>query len=100
MKRLILLIVTCAMVAVASAQEITASKVPSAATSAFKKHFPDIKSVNWELEDGQYEASFITKPNGEVNYEAIVKHMDLIFDEKGKFLKEVKEENDDKDKKH
>jgi hypothetical protein len=36
------------------------------------------------------EAAKITKANGEVNYEAEVKGMDLIFDATGKFLKEVK----------
>lgn len=37
------------------------------------------------------EASKITKPNGDVNYEAEVGGEDLIFDSKGKFLKVSKE---------
>ena len=150
MKKLVLFIMASMSLATMNAQKISASKVPAPVTSAFKKQFPDIKSVTWELEDGQYEASFkkngvpssanfdkngslvetevdikvnqlptavpdyvkknykspikeaskITKPNGEVNYEAMVNHTDLIFDANGKFLKELKEEKDDKDKKH
>lgn len=37
------------------------------------------------------EAAKITDANGTVTYEAAIKGMDLIFDTKGKFLKEVKD---------
>ena len=37
------------------------------------------------------EAAKITKANGEVNYEAEVNGTDVIFDAKGKFLREVKD---------
>jgi hypothetical protein len=37
------------------------------------------------------EAAKITKSNGEVNYEAEVKGMDLIFNAKGDYLKQSKE---------
>ncbi len=37
------------------------------------------------------EAAKITKPNGEVNYEAEVKKANLLFDANGKFIKEDKD---------
>lgn len=37
------------------------------------------------------EAAIITKANGEVNYEAEVKGMDLIFTKEGKFIKAAKD---------
>jgi hypothetical protein len=37
------------------------------------------------------EAARITKANGEINYEAEVNKKDLVFDTKGKFIKEVKD---------
>lgn len=36
------------------------------------------------------EAAKIKKANGEIQYEAEVKGMDLIFDESGKFLRKIK----------
>ena len=37
------------------------------------------------------EAAKITKPNGDVMYEAVVNKTDLIFDANGKFIKEEKD---------
>ena len=37
------------------------------------------------------DASIITKANGEVNYEAEVKGMDILFSKDGKFIKTVKD---------
>ncbi len=37
------------------------------------------------------EAAMITKPNGEVNYEAEVKGMDVLFTKEGKFIKTAKD---------
>jgi Putative beta-lactamase-inhibitor-like, PepSY-like len=37
------------------------------------------------------EAAIITKANGEVNYEAEVKGMDLLFTKEGKFINTVKD---------
>lgn len=37
------------------------------------------------------EAAKITKASGEINYEAEVNKMDVLFDADGKFLKEVKD---------
>ena len=37
------------------------------------------------------EAAIITKANGEVNYEAEIKGMDLLFSKEGKFIKTAKD---------
>lgn len=41
----------------ASAQKLTAAKVPAAAKAAFSKAYPH-STAAWEKEDGNYEASF------------------------------------------
>ncbi|MBB2148254.1 PepSY-like domain-containing protein [Pedobacter gandavensis] len=46
----------------ANAQQLAASKVPSAVKTAFAKAHPDLKSVSWEKEKTNYEAGF--KLNG------------------------------------
>lgn len=43
------------------------------------------------------EAAIIVKANGEKSYEAEVDEMDVLFDATGKFLKEVKEDGEEKD---
>ena len=58
MKKLILLMLAFAIAGGSYAQKISASKVPAPVTAAFKKQFPDVKSVTWELENGNYEANF------------------------------------------
>jgi len=114
---------------------------PAEVAGAFAKHFHG-NTATWEMEDGQYEASFtkdghgmsamfqkdgtlvesemdikkeempasimeymkihyknmtiretakITRANGEIIYEAEVKGKDILFDEAGKFIKEVKD---------
>jgi hypothetical protein len=40
------------------AQKLDASKVPSQVKSAFSNKFPGLENVNWEKENGQYEASY------------------------------------------
>jgi hypothetical protein len=47
-----------------------------------KQHYPGIAIG---------EAARITKANGETNYEAEIKGKDVVFDAKGKFLKEEKD---------
>ncbi len=42
----------------ASAQKISAAKVPNVVTTAFTKLFPGINDAKWELEKGTYEANF------------------------------------------
>jgi hypothetical protein len=141
MKKMILVGLVFAGVT-AFGQKIDASKVPTAAQSAFSKNFPGVKDVKWEKEKGNYEANFkqngqkmsalfdangawletetdiaintlpiavtdyvaknykgekikeaakLKMANGDNNYEAEVKGMDLIFDANGKFIKSVKD---------
>ena len=42
----------------AHAQKMAATKVPAAATAAFKTAFPTVKIVQWEKEGADYEAGF------------------------------------------
>lgn len=55
------------------AQEIPAEKVPAEVKTAFQSKFPEAKKVEWEMEEGNYEAEF--KMNG--------KEMSATFDAKG-----------------
>ena len=45
-----------------NAQKLEADKVPDAVKTSFTKQYPGVKATRWELEDGQYEASY--KKNG------------------------------------
>ena len=58
MKKLALSVIAICTIAFANAQALNAAKVPNAVKGSCTKHFPDIKNVKWELENGQYEASF------------------------------------------
>lgn len=60
---------------------ITMSYLPKAAAEYMATHYKD-KKVK--------ETAKIVKANGEVNYEAEINKIDVIFDSKGNFLKEVK----------
>lgn len=44
--------------AAAQAQKISSEKVPAAVTKAFALRYPTVKTVEWEKEDGNYEAGF------------------------------------------
>ena len=61
--------------------EIKVSELPSQVTEYVKKNY------NASVE----KAAKITKANGEVTYEAEVKHKDVIFNSNGKFIKEEKD---------
>jgi hypothetical protein len=65
-----------------SEMEIEVAELPAAIVDYVKSH-RNGASVK--------EAAKITKTNGEINYEAVVKSMALIFDAKGNFLKEEKD---------
>jgi len=132
-------------IAILSSNMIFAQKtkdVPAPVKAAFQKQYPNVSKVEWEKEDGNYEAEFdinkiensvlydssgklletemeiqlkdlpagvleyvqtnykgqkvneaakITDANGTVTFEAEIGKMDVIFDEKGKFLKEKKD---------
>jgi len=68
--------------------DIAVNELPSAITDYVKTHYKGIAIK---------EAAIIIKANGEKNYEAEVDEMDVLFDASGKFLKEVKEEGEEKD---
>ncbi len=63
-------------------EEIKVSDLPATIASYVKEHYKDQKIK---------EAAKITKANGEINYEAEVNKVDVIFDKTGKFLKEEKD---------
>lgn len=65
-----------------SEMEIKVSELPVSVVNYAKEHH---KGATIK------EAAKITKANGEINFEAEVKGMDLIFDANGKFLREVKD---------
>jgi hypothetical protein len=70
MKKLILLITASLTLAITFSQNISASKVPNAVTSAFSKQHAGVKNVTWEMEGGGYEASFQTNStNSSVIYD-------------------------------
>jgi len=142
MKRLIFILALMVSVSLVKAQEVSDKKVPSVIRLAFQQKYPNVKSVKWEKEKGNYEAGFkdgkinnsvlinaaghiietevgipagelpadakayviknyphknikeaakITDARNNVSYEAEVDGRDLIFDDKGKFLKEVRD---------
>lgn len=61
---------------------IEVNALPAAATAYIAKHYAGEKIK---------EAALIKKANGDSNYEAEVKGMDLLFDQKGQFVKTVKD---------
>jgi len=78
MKKIIFVLLSAALLSNAAyAQKISADKVPSAVTSAFKTKFPTAAKASWELENKtEYEAEF--KLNGE--------EVSANFDNTGKWL--------------
>ncbi len=68
--------------------EINVKELPPAVKDYVSKNYKDAKIK---------EASKITDAKGTVTYEAEIKEKDLIFDSKGKFIKEEVQANDDKD---
>jgi hypothetical protein len=63
-------------------QEMKVTDLPTVVTAYMKEHYK---------RDTVKGAAKITKAGGAVNYEAEIKGKDVIFDEKGKFIKEVKD---------
>ena len=61
MKHSILLLLCCCVTYFVIAQKIESYKVPPAVKTSFARQYPDIKNTNWEIENGQYEASFKDK---------------------------------------
>jgi Putative beta-lactamase-inhibitor-like, PepSY-like len=62
--------------------DIKISQLPSAVLTYVTGHYKKEKIK---------EAAIITKANGEVNYEAEVKGMDLLFTKEGKFISTAKD---------
>ena len=65
-----------------SEMDIKVNTLPAAVLAYVKQNYPG-KTIK--------EGAKITKADGTINYEAEVSGTDVIFDAKGKFLKEVKE---------
>ncbi|HEV3252035.1 MAG TPA: PepSY-like domain-containing protein [Puia sp.] len=61
---------------------IKVSALPASVSNYLKEHYKG---------EPVKEAAKITKANGEINYEAEVKKMDVLFDANGKFIKEAKD---------
>lgn len=76
MKKTILLITLALGVISVQAQSLDESKVPADAKAGFKKSYPDVKTVKWEKEDGNYEAHFKDGTKSET----------AVYDATGKFL--------------
>jgi hypothetical protein len=139
MKKSLLLSVFSFLLISAEAQKIKPSEVPSSVKSFLQKNYPNAKSVRWEKESGNYEASWggksgedhsvqispsgelveyvqaipvstlpavarnyiklhyknakiteagkVTDAKGKISYEAEVHGKDILFDEKGNFVK-------------
>ncbi len=62
--------------------DIKVSDLPAAVTVYLAQHYKGAKVK---------EAAVITKANGEINYEAEVKGMDVLFTKDGKFIKTAKD---------
>ena len=65
-----------------SEETIRSSELPASVLQYVKEHY---KGASIK------EAAKITKSNGDINYEAEVNKMDVIFDANGKFIKEEKD---------
>ena len=68
--------------------EMKSSDLPAPVLAYVKEHYKG-KSIK--------EAAKITKGDGTITYEAEVDGKDVIFDTTGKFIKEVKQDKEDKD---
>lgn len=88
MQKILVLMGITAITACSSAQNnnSTDEKIPSAVKDAFVKKYPNVKEVDWDKEDGTYEAEF------EVNN----KDFSIAFDPAGKIIEEeIEIENDE-----
>lgn len=61
---------------------IPVNDLPASISTYMKEHYKGIKVK---------EAAKIVKTNGEINFEAEIDKKDVVFDENGKFIKEVKD---------
>lgn len=78
MKKIIFMLLTAAIMSnAASAQKISANKVPAAVSSAFKTKFPKATNASWEMEN---------KTEFEVNFKQNKVETSANFDNSGKWL--------------
>ena|SRR5690348_10596426 len=61
---------------------IPVTDLPTTVKAYIEKHYAGVKIE---------EAARIVKANGDINYEAEVRHKDLVFDANGKFIKETRD---------
>lgn len=61
MKKLLFLAVIAGFAFQANAQKISSSKVPAAAKTAFKKAYPQVSHITWEMENGNFEGNWKVK---------------------------------------
>jgi hypothetical protein len=61
MKHFIFFLFYCSVVNFVTAQKLESSKIPEAVKTSFAKHYPAVKNIDWEMENGEYEASFKDK---------------------------------------
>ncbi|WP_312336837.1 PepSY-like domain-containing protein [Sphingobacterium sp.] len=69
MKKLIFILALMVTVSLANAQKILEKEIPAAIKSAFQQKYPNVKSVKWEKEKGNYEAGF---KEGKTNYSVLI----------------------------
>ncbi|MCY7410000.1 MAG: hypothetical protein LH473_06990 [Chitinophagales bacterium] len=81
MKTAIAILIAVLIFSYADAQKLTESEVPSSAVASFHKMHPEIKTNNWEKEDGNYEAVYWTKDMS----------TSVIFDASGVLIMKEKE---------
>ena len=60
----------------AIAQEVNSKKIPEKVSAAFAKNYANANDVEWQMEDGNYEAHF--------SYSN--KHLSVQFNDKGEFV--------------
>jgi hypothetical protein len=58
MKKITFLLIGIVSVCLLQAQKLDESKVPSSVKTGFNNKYPGIQNINWEKENGQYEASY------------------------------------------
>ena len=58
MHKILLLFALLACAQISFAQKTKSSKVPEPVKMAFSKAYPNVKDVDWEKENGNYEAEF------------------------------------------
>lgn len=81
MKTCISIAIVFFMVHTANAQRIKQDKVPAAVVGSMNKIHPEIKDIDWSMEDGNYEAE----------YDADKMEASITFDANGNLLETEKE---------